>query len=301
MAGVAPDLLRAQMRLVGRWVFSSRASWEAKRRRLDLVTRFPGPPRGTRVVSRRLAGVHAEEVTPPGAGAGRVLLYFHGGGYAVGSPATVRGLAARIAAAARARACVVDYRLAPEHPHPAAVEDARAVWDALVGEGADPARVAVAGDSAGGGLTLALALGLRDDGRPPPGALGLVCPWLDLTPEAVAARAPAPREPILSEGILARFTEAYLAGGADAADPLVSPLHADLAGLPPVVVHSGGDDLIRADADRFEERARAAGVEVEHVRHPGLWHDFHVSAPLLAGPGSRAPAELGEALGRRLG
>lgn len=288
------------MRLVGRWVFSPRASWEAQRRRLELATRFPGPPRGTHVVARSLGGVRLEEVTPPGAGTAPVLLYFHGGGYAVGSAATARGLAARIAAAARARACVVDYRLGPEHPHPAAVEDARAVWDALIGEGADPARVAVAGDSAGGGLTLALALGLRDDGEPLPGALGLVCPWLDLTPEAVAARSPAPREPILSEGLIARFTRAYLAGGADAADPLVSPLRADVGGLPPVVVHSGGDDLLIADADRFEERASAAGVDVEHVRYAGLWHDFHVSAPLLAGPGHRAPAELGEALGRHL-
>jgi acetyl esterase/lipase len=242
-----------------------------------------------------------EDVRPPGADPERVLLYLHGGGYAVESPRCVRALAARIAAGAGARACVPDYRLAPEHPYPAALQDARAAWDALLADGVDPARIAVAGDSAGGGLSVALALSLRDAGEPLPAVLGLVCPWLDLTPGGVASRPPVPREPILTAGLVARFTHAYLADGHDPADPLISPVRAELAGLPPVVVHSGGDDLLAGDAAVFEERARAAGVDLDHRRYDGLWHDFHVSAPLLAGPGRHAPAELGAALGRRLG
>lgn len=301
MPGLPPALLRPQMRVFARWAFSPRVSWDVQRRRVELGTRIPGPPRGTQVSAGELGGVPMEDVRPPGADLSRVLLYLHGGGYVVESARCVRALAARFASAAGARACVLDYRLAPEHPYPAGAQDARAAWDALIAEGVDPARVAVAGDSAGGGLTLALALDLRDDGRPLPAVLGLVCPWLDLTPGAAAGRAPAPREPILTEGLLARFTRAYLANGHDRTDPRVSPVHADLRGLPPVVVHSAADDLLAGDAAAFERRAREAGVDVEHRRYEGLWHDFHVSAPFLAGPGRHAPAEFGAALRARLG
>ena len=299
MPGLPPNLVRPQIRLLARWAFSPRVSWEVQRRRVELGSRFPLPPRGTRTSAGELGGVPMEDVRPPRADPSRVLLYLHGGGYVVESARCVRALAARIADAAGARACVLDYRLAPEHPYPAAVQDARAAWDALLAGGVDPARVAVAGDSAGGGLALALALGLRDDRRPLPAVVGLISPWLDLTPGAAAGRGPAPREPILTEGLVARFTRAYLADGHDPADPLISPLHAELRGLPPTVVHSGADDLLAGDATAFEQRAREAGVDVQHRRYDGLWHDFHVSAPLLSGEGHDAPAAFGAAIAAR--
>ncbi|WP_205696497.1 alpha/beta hydrolase [Conexibacter sp. SYSU D00693] len=299
--GLPPALVREQMRLAAKWMFSPTATWQQSRKRLDLLTRFPPPPPGTDVAPSTVGGVPVEWVTPKGGGgARRVLLYLHGGGYAVGSARSMRRPVALTAGAMGARACVVDYRLAPEHPHPAALEDARAVWDALLADGADPKAIAVAGDSAGANLSLVLALSLREAGQPLPGALGLICPWLDLTQEWVATRSDAPREPILTPDLIRRFTEATCAGGADPADPLVSPLRADLAGLPPMVVHSGADDLLVNDAAELERRARTAGVHVEHRRYDGLWHDFQLSSAFLSGAGRDASAAMGRMLARHL-
>ena len=301
MAGLPPAALRPGMRLFGRWAFSPRVDWDTSRRRVQLGTMLPPPPRGTQVRPTTLGGVPCDEVRPPGSSEDPLLLYFNGGGYVVGSPRTVRGMAARLAQAMGSRAVVAGYRLAPEHPFPAALDDARAVWHALTREqGVAPHRIAVAGDSAGAGLALALAVALRDAGEPLPGALGLICPWLDVSPARAATRPPAPREPLLSEGLLRRFSAAYLAGGADAADPLVSPLHADMAGLPPMVIQTGADDLIRGDGQELAAKARAAGVAVDHEDLHGLWHDAQLSAALLAGEAGQTLARLGAAVRARL-
>lgn len=195
------------------------------------------------------------------------------------------------------RALVPGYRLAPEHPHPAALQDVRAVWLALMGpNGVPPQRVVVVGDSAGGGLALALSLSLRDEGRPLPAALGLISPWTDLTLDLDGGRPPAPGEALLTPELCRRCAVAYLSGGASADDPFVSPLHAELAGLTPLVVHTGERELFRADGERLVERARAAGVIAEHEQLPGLWHVTHVFAALLSGPGAGAPARMARAL-----
>ncbi len=298
MPGLPPAVVRPQLRAFSRWTFSPRASWPQSRRRLELGLRLPGPPRGTRVEQVTLGGVSGEVLRPARARDEEpALIYLHGGGYTVGSARMYRPLAARLGAALGWRVIVPDYRLAPEHPYPAALEDALAVWTGLTeGDGADPGRVVVAGDSAGGGLSVALALALRDAGRPGPAALGLVCPWLDLTPDAAAGRGLAPRDPVLTEGVLRRFARAYLAGGADPDDPLVSPLRADPRGLPPLVVQTGADDLIRADGLRLAEQARAAGVPVIHDVLEGLWHVPHLSAPLLSGPGGQVIERLAQLL-----
>ena len=294
--GLPPAALRPGMSLVGRWALSPRIGWVAMRRRVDAVGRFPGPPRGTEITPRVIGGVPCEELRTPGAADDARMLYLHGGGYVVGSPRSHRSLIGRMAAGFGAPALAVDYRLSPEHPHPAALQDVRAVWDALTGAGLSADRIAVAGDSAGGGLALALALSLRDDGRALPGAIGLISPWLDLAADTGAARAPAPHDVLLNRGLLRAFAGAHLAGGASPHDPLVSPLHADLAGLPPLVVHTTDAELIRADGRALAGRARAAGVPVTCEELPGLWHDAHMTAALLAEPGGGAPLRMAGAL-----
>ncbi len=299
-----PAALRPGIHLAARWSLSPRVDWPTARRRLEAVQSVPGAPRGTRIRPLTLGGVAAEELRAPGGGetirpAGRketLLVYFHGGGYVVGSPHASRSLVGRMAGAFGGPALSVAYRLAPEHPHPAALDDARAVWRALIDERElDPARIAVTGDSAGAGLTLALALELRDAGEPMPGALGLISPWLDLTLDADGRRPPAPRDVVLTRGLINAWAAAYL-NGSPAENPAVSPLHGDLAGLPPLVVHTSGDDLLRADGERLVADARAAGVIVTHEELAGLWHDPHMSAALVAGPGGRAPLRMAGAL-----
>jgi epsilon-lactone hydrolase len=232
------------------------------------------------VSARRAVGIAGEWLIPEGAGRG-ALLYLHGGGYVVGSARSHRSLVARLVREMGCRALVLDYRRAPEHPHPAALEDALEAYRALLGDGVE--QITIAGDSAGGGLTLALAARLRDIGLPTPAALGLICPWLDVTIDLAGNRPLAPREPILSPGLISSWGRAYVGAG-DPATPGISPLLGALDGLPPIVVHSAGDDLILQDAERLERAINELGgeAEIEHRRHPGLWHDFHLFAGLLA-------------------
>lgn len=301
--GLRPAALRPGLTVVARWTLSPRVGWVAMRRRVDQSGRFPGPPRGTVVAPQVVGGVPCEELRPPAGGDDDArLLYLHGGGYVVGSPRSHRSLIGRMAAGFGAPVLAVDYRLAPEHPHPAALHDVLAVWNALTelggpaGTGLDADRIAVAGDSAGAGLALALALSLRDAGRPLPAALGLISPWLDLDADIGGVRAPAPRDLLLNRTLLRVWAGAYLRAGAAPSDPLVSPLYADLAGLPPLVVHTTDDELIRADGRALAQRARAAGVPVSTEELPDLWHDAHMSAALLAEPGGGAPLRMAGAL-----
>jgi len=300
--GVPPAALRPGLRVIARWALSPRVGWEAMRRRADQAGRFPGPPRGTAIAPQLVGGVPCEELRPPSCADDARLLYLHGGGYVVGSPRSHRSLIARMAAGFGAPALAVDYRLAPEHPHPAALDDALAVWNALTepagphGTGLRADRIAVAGDSAGAGLALALALSLRDAGRPLPAAIGLISPWLDLAADIDGVRGPAPRDLLLNRTLLRVWAGAHLSGGADPRDPLVSPLYADLAGLPPLVVHTTDDELIRADGRALVKRARAAGVAVSDEQLPDLWHDAHMTAALLAEPGGGAPLRMAWAL-----
>lgn len=257
-------------------------------------------PMPRRVGARRAVGIAGDWLIPEGAGRG-ALLYLHGGGYVVGSARTHRSLAARLAREVGVRALVLDYRRAPEHPHPAALEDALEAYSSLLGDGIESARIAIAGDSAGGGLTLALAAMVRDLGLPAPAVLGLICPWLEVTVDLAGGRPPAPREPILSPGLLKSWGQAYVGDG-DAAAPSISPLLGQLDGLPTIVVHSAGEDLLLPDAERLERmvNAGAAHAPIEHRRHPGLWHDFHLFAGLI-GPAGEALSALGTSLRYRLG
>jgi len=225
-------------------------------------------------------GIPAEWVEVPGVRPGRAILYFHGGSYIFGSINTHRELASRLARAAGARVLVLDYRLAPEHPFPAAVEDVLGAFGYLVDHGTDPANLVIAGDSAGGGLTMAALLALRDAGSPLPAAAACLCPWTDLAGTGQSMIINAGSDPMIEPGRLMEQAQVYLAG-ASPRTPLASPLYADLAGLPPLLIQVGSTEILLDDATRLAERARIAGVRVELEVWPGMIHCWQAFAWML--------------------
>lgn len=250
-----------------------------KRRLCDVFTGVARPPRGTRTESLTVAGVHVERVTTPQTTHGGTLIYLHGGAYALGSARGYRGLAARLAAAAGMTALVPDYSRSPEARYPIALEEMVAVYTSLLADGLDSETIVIVGDSAGGGLALALAMALRDRGIAAPAALGLICPWADLQLDIDGLR-PAARDPLILPSTGSTWAPRY-AGDHDARLPGISPAYGDMAGLPPIVMHSAGDDPLSIDADRIENSCAGTGM-LCHRRFDGLWHVFHLQAGLLA-------------------
>jgi acetyl esterase/lipase len=236
---------------------------------------------GTTVETVDIDGVPAEWVRPAVVAADACILYLHGGGYVIGSCNTHRPLASHLAARSGLPLLVVDYRLGPEHRYPAAVGDALAAYAWLRAHGFGPGGIVVAGDSAGGGLTLATLLAVRDRGLPRP-ALGVaISPWTDLTLSGDSMASMADRDPMVKRDGLQRMADWYL-GDADPRDPLVSPLFGDPTGLPPLLIHVGEVETLRDDAVRFAERATAAGVDVTLEVWPEMihvWHAFGAAVP----------------------
>jgi monoterpene epsilon-lactone hydrolase len=252
-----------------------------RRRRLHAYERWiPSPPAGIETLERVLGGIPAIRVVPPKARPGHHILYLHGGGYVAGSPALYRHLTWRFAAATGASVTAIDYRLAPEHPFPAALDDAVAAWRALLAEGADPRRSTIMGDSAGGGLTLALALRLRDRAEPLPAALVALSPWTDLAITGASCRLNAVADPMQNADDLVPLAARYLAG-ADPRNPYASPLYGDPRGLPPTLLQVGSDEILRDDAVRMAERMRDTGCEVTLEIWPRMPHVWHGFAPVL--------------------
>ena len=237
-------------------------------------------------------GVKAEWVRAPDADAGRAVLYLHGGGYVIGSINTHRSLAARLSRASGARVLVIDYRLAPEHPHPAAVDDAVAAYRWMLAQGLKPARITVAGDSAGGGLTVATLLAIRDAKLPLPGAGACLSPWVDLEGIGESMTTKAGVDPIVQKTGLLQMAAAYL-GGKDPRTPLAAPLYADLSGLPPLLIQVGTAETLLDDASRLAERARKAGVTVSYEPWESMIHVWHLFAPMLD-EGQQAIDRIGE-------
>ncbi len=225
-------------------------------------------------------GVQAEWIVPPSAAAERVLLYLHGGGYVLCSVSTHRDLISRIARAAGVRGLGVDYRLAPEHPFPAAVEDAITAYRWLVSHGTAPGRIAIAGDSAGGGLTLATLVALLDAGDPLPAAAVCLSPWVDLEGTGASFSAKVAADPFVRKEMIEFLAQQYL-GGSDARTPLAAPLYADLHGLPPLLIQVGTAEILLDDATRIADRAKAAGVEVSLEVWDDMIHVWQLFAPLL--------------------
>ena len=259
---------------------------------------FPTPPD---VLVERVAAPTrpAEWLRAPGVRDDAVVLYLHGGGYVIGSPRSHRHLAAAIARAAGTAGLLVDYRLAPEHPFPAALEDAVAAYQWLLDGGIAPGRIVVAGDSAGGGLTVATLVALRDRQLPRPAAGVCISPWVDLTCSGATYATKAAVDPIVTRQSVSMMADAY-AGAGDAKAPLVSPLYADLRGLPPLLVQVGSDEVLLDDALGLGECARAAGLDVTVEEGPAMIHVWHWFLPLLA-EAERAVGVIGAFVRARLG
>jgi acetyl esterase/lipase len=237
-------------------------------------------PEGTTIEVVDAGGVSAEWVSVAGASGDAVLLYLHGGGYCIGSINTHRGMAARLAQACRARALNLDYRLAPEHPHPAAVDDAVAAYRWLLDRGVAPAQIVLGGDSAGGGLVMATLLALRDAGHPLPVAGFCLSPWVDLECSGETMTTKADVDPMVGKDGLTEMAAAY-AGDHELRHPLVSPLHADLSGLPPLLIQVGTAETLLDDAVRLADRARNAGMDVRLEAWDDLVHVFQAFAPMV--------------------
>ena len=270
------------------------------RRRFARMQRMtPLPPRGTRTTSVNANGVPGLLVETPASRPDRHLLYLHGGAYAFGSPQLYRHFTWRIANAARARVLIIDYRLAPEHPFPSALEDALAAWRWLIETGATAQGMTMAGDSAGGGLVLAARLKLRDEGAPLPAAAAVMSPWTDLALTGGSFRSNASSDPMLIADDVPRFAAAYL-GTTDARHPFASPLYADAHGLPPTLIQAGGDEILRDDSVRMAEKMKAAGCDVELQVWPYMPHTWQLLAPVL--PEAReAIDEIARFFAQRLG
>jgi phosphinothricin tripeptide acetyl hydrolase len=259
---------------------SSTLTLEQRRAQYERAERVFPTPADVAVESVTAPERPAEWLRPPGVRADAAVLYLHGGGYVIGSPRSHRHLAAAIARAAGTPALLLDYRLAPEHPFPAALDDAVASYEWLLARGIDPGRIVVAGDSAGGGLTVATLLALRERGLPRPAGGVCISPWVDLTLGGGSYLTRAAADPIVTREGIEGMAQAYVGGG-DRKAPLVSPLFADFRHLPPLLVHVGSDEVLLDDARGLAEHARAAGVDVTLEEWPAMIHVWHWFLPML--------------------
>ncbi|MGO9835262.1 MAG: alpha/beta hydrolase [Polyangiaceae bacterium] len=266
--------------------------WPVQRRTWRAIALPSFAIRGARFERTKLAGMEAEWVTPRDLSddTGTVVLYLHGGAYLFGTIDEYRDFASRIAREAHARAVVVGYRLAPEHPFPAALDDALAAYSALVDSGIGATRIVVAGDSAGGGLTASLLVALRDRGLPLPAGAVLVSPWVDLAARG-GTLVTHQRHDFFNPELVEHWARTVLAG-ADATDPRASPARADLHGLPSLLVQVAGAEMILDQVVAFAERARAAGVDARLRVWEDCFHDWPLFAAVL-GDGRRAVEEIG--------
>ena len=272
---------------------------EERRAAMETLAQLAPIPEDVQCQPVDAGGVPAEWIAAPNADAERVILYLHGGGYSMGSIKTHRELVSRLSRAAAARALAIDYRLAPENPFPAAVEDATAAYRWLLSYGADPARTVIAGDSAGGGLTVATLVALRDAGDPLPAAAVCLSPWVDMEGIGDSMTTKADLDPMVSREELLEGAKMYL-GDADPRTPLAAPLYADLSGLPPLLIHVGTAETLLDDSTRLADRAKTAGVDVtldvwDDMIH--VWQAFAIMLP----EGQQAIDRIGEFIQEHVG
>jgi monoterpene epsilon-lactone hydrolase len=250
----------------------AKGSIQEQRSRQEKGTRFLPLPRNVVYQETNINGVPGEFIQPKEAREG-LILYLHGGAYALGSIQVHREFLTRLAAACQIKVLAINYRLAPEHPFPAALEDAISAYRGLVNQGVVPAKIVIAGDSAGGGLALATLISLRDDNEALPACAVCLSPWVNLasTPNSADNK----RDPILNPKLLGVFAR-YYAQDSEPNAPLISPIYADLEGLPPLLIHVGTHEILLNDAILFSERARQANVEVVIELWEGMFHVFQI-------------------------
>lgn len=279
--------LRSAMRLTIRPLWKdTRLPLTWRRGITESVLGLPLPQPRVSIASVSLGGLRTEEIRPTEARDDGVVFFVHGGAYLYCSPRTHRPLTAGLARLLGRRVVVPDYRLAPEHVFPAGLNDVLAAWQGLLAEGVPPERITLMGDSAGGGLALALAQALRDRGIPQPRRMVLFSPWVDLTQSGASMRSQDGHDPMLTHAGTCRAADLYR--GLTAADhPQVSPLFGNLAGLPPTLVQAGSDEVLLSDSERLAERAAEAGWDLHLQVWDGLFHDFQAFADFLPA-GARA-------------
>ncbi|WP_050424885.1 alpha/beta hydrolase [Bradyrhizobium tropiciagri] len=244
--------------------------------RSDWDEAFAGCPVPVTCQPVSTGGVDGEWLVPSGAARDKAMLYFHGGGFRIGSVASHRDLAGRIADASGCRVLSINYRLAPEHRFPAALDDALAAYQYLCDQGLRPADIALAGDSAGGNLVLAAMLAARDRGLPLPAAGALMSPWTDLAATGASYESRAEADPIHQRAMILALARNYVGKDGDVSDPLASPLYADLTGLPPLLVQVGDRETVRDDSTELVAKAKAVGVDVELQVWDGMIHVFQM-------------------------
>jgi epsilon-lactone hydrolase len=273
--------------------------WIERRQRIEEVGSARPPAEDIKLERVDIAGLPGEWSIAPGSDASRVLLFFHGGGYCSGSILSHRRLVTEAGRAAKARTLAIEYRLAPEHPFPAALDDAFSAWNFLRKNGVAAAHIVVGGDSAGGGLTVALINRLRDAGEPLPGCAWLISPWTDLTLSGSTLATKDSVDPIIHKAYLAELVDAYLPPAVDRRDPRVSPLYADLSGFPPMLIQVGACETLLDDSTRFAAVAGAANTAVTLEIWPDMIHAWPMWNAQLE-PGRRALANAGEFARRHL-
>jgi acetyl esterase/lipase len=283
-------LLSARPRPVG---------WAERRQRLDEVGSHWPVAGDVGLIQVDVSGVPGEWSSTPGSDPSGILLFLHGGGYCSGSILSHRRLVSEAGRAAGMRTLAIAYRLAPEHPFPAAISDAATAWRFLRSQGIPAARIAVGGDSAGGGLTVALIAGLRDAREDLPACAWLLSPWTDLTMSGSTLATKDAVDPLIHKSYLEELAGAYLPAGMDRKDPRVSPLYADLSGFPPVLIQVGSAETLLADATRFAAVAGTADVPVtleiwQHMIHAWPLWNAHLE------PGRRALVSAGAFIQRHL-
>jgi epsilon-lactone hydrolase len=291
MTSIQGRILYGAMKLFYSRIFPPGASIETVRKGTTSSRALEAMPRGSTWEQGRLGNVDGEWIRPSNAAADRVLLYFHGGGYVTKTPAIHRTFIGRLAQAAGIRAFMVDYRLAPEHPFPAALDDAADVYHAVLEQGVTPSKIVLAGDSAGGGLTAALLLRLRDEGVALPAAAGIISGLLDCTLADQALPELQKDDPFLRLQDLELWVRCYY-GDHDPRDPLISPVFGALDGLPPLLIQVGEREILLPESLRFAEKAKNAGVEVTLKVWKGMIHAFPVFAAFLP-EGRTALDEMG--------
>ncbi len=287
------EAVRAMLAEMGKFERPAQG-WAERRAQMDgLAGLFPLAG-GVEAEPGSSGGIAGEWVRAKGVRRDAALLYLHGGGYTLGSPVSHRHLAAALSVASGLPVFCADYRLAPEHPFPAAVDDAVAAYKGLLDSGIAASHLAIAGDSAGGGLTLATLLALRDRAIALPACGVCISPWADLSQGGEAYRTRAARDPMIAKDGLDAMAAAYL-GGADAKTPLASPLYADFTGLPPLLLQVGTEEALYDDTMGVKARAEAAGVEVSAESWAGMVHVWHAFHPILS-EGRDAIARIGSYL-----
>jgi acetyl esterase/lipase len=299
MASEQAEAVKAALRAMSEQLVGQQPTLEEQRAGALAFGDMTGPPAGVSYTDVDAGGIPSEWIVPEGSPDDRVLLYVHGGGYVLCSMRTHSKLVGHIAKAAGVKALNVDYRLAPEHPHPAAVNDSVAAYEWLLDQGYKPQNIAIAGDSAGGGLTIATLLALRDRGLPLPATAVPLSPWVDLEGTGDTMKTHSDRDLLVNEVGLKAMADLFLSGG-DAHDPLAAPLHADLRGLPPLYIQVGDDETLLDDSRRIAAKAQAVGVDVRLDVFPEMQHVFQMGAGNMP-EADDAVARIGAYLRERLG